>query len=57
MQGNVISSEYTITEYIYNITRQNLTTIQECLSNAYQKNLKPTYHYIKNLVIQSLIHN
>jgi hypothetical protein len=28
MQGNVISSEYTVNEYVHNVPRQNLKTIQ-----------------------------
>jgi hypothetical protein len=52
MQGNVISSEYTINEYVHDIPSQNLKTIQE-----YIHNLKSIYHYNKNLVIQNLIHD
>jgi hypothetical protein len=57
MQGNVISSEYTINEYVRNVQRQNLKTIQEYLQNAHRQNLKSIYHYNKILVIQYLIHD
>ena len=40
IQGNVISSEYTINEYVHNVPRQNLKTIQEYLHNAHRQNLK-----------------
>jgi hypothetical protein len=36
IQGNVISSEYTINEYVPNLPRQNLKTIQEYLPNAHR---------------------
>jgi hypothetical protein len=36
MQGNVISPEYTISEYVHNVPRQNLKKIQECLHNAHR---------------------
>jgi len=32
----VISSEYTINEYIHNVPRQNLKTIEEYLHNAHR---------------------
>jgi len=53
----VISSEYTINEYVHNVPGQNLSIIQEYLYNAHQQNLKSVYHYNKDLVIQYLIHN
>jgi hypothetical protein len=54
----VISSEYTINEYIHNVRRQNLKTIQDYLHNAHRPNLKSIYHYNNNnLVIQNLIHD
>ena len=36
-QGNVISSEYTVNEYVHNVPRQTLKTIQEYLHNAQTK--------------------
>jgi hypothetical protein len=54
IQGNVISSKYTINEYIYNVPRENLKTIQEYLHNAHRQNLKAIYHYNEDLVIQYL---
>jgi hypothetical protein len=63
----MISSEYTINEYvhnvpktelkIHNVPRENLKTIQEYLPNAQRQNLKSVYHYNENLVIQYLIHD
>jgi len=44
MQGDVISSKYTINEYVHNVPRQNLNIIQECLYNAHRQNLKSIYH-------------
>jgi hypothetical protein len=55
IKGNVISSEYTMNEYVRNVPRQNLKTIQEYLHNAHRQNLKSIYHYNKDLVIQYLI--
>ena len=49
IEGNVISSEYTINEYVYNVPRQNLKTIQEYLHNAHRENLKSTFRYNKIL--------
>jgi len=40
IQGNVISSENTINEYVHNVPRQNLKTIQEYSHNAHRQNLK-----------------
>jgi len=40
LQGNVISSEYTINEYVHNVLRQKLKTIQDYLRNAHKQNLK-----------------
>jgi hypothetical protein len=57
IQGNVISSEYTINEYIHNVPRQNLKTIQDYLHNAHRQNLKSIYYYKKDLVIQYLIYD
>jgi hypothetical protein len=57
IQGNVISSEYTINEYVHNVPRQNLKTIQEYLYKAHRQNRKSIYHYNKDLVIQYLIHD
>ena len=37
IQGNVISTEYTINEYVHNVPRQNLKTIQEYLHNAHRQ--------------------
>jgi hypothetical protein len=54
-QGNVISSEYTISEYIHNVPRQNSKTFQEYLHNAHRQNLKSIHHYNKNLVVPYLI--
>jgi len=51
----VISSEYTLSEYVRNVPRQNLKTIQEYLHNAHRRNLKSVCHYNKDLVI-GLIH-
>jgi len=45
----VISSEYTATEYVHNVPRQNLKTIEEYLHNAHIQNLKSIYHYNKDL--------
>jgi len=56
IQGNVISSEYTINAYVHNVPRQNLKTILEYLHNTHRQHLKSIYHYNKNLVIQYLIH-
>jgi len=53
----VISSEYTINEYVHNVPRQNLKTIQEYLHNAHRQKLKSIYHCNKDLVIQYLIHD
>jgi len=47
IQGNVISSEYTVIEYVHNVPRQNLKTIQEYLHNAHRQKLKSIYHYNK----------
>jgi hypothetical protein len=57
IQGNVVSSEYTINEYIHKVPRQNLKTIQEYLHDAYKQNIKSIYSYSNNLVIQYTIHN
>ena len=54
IQGNVISSKYTVNEYVHNVPRQNLKTIQEYLRNAHKQNLKSIYHYNKDLVIHSI---
>jgi len=53
----VISSEYTINEYVHNVPRQSLKTIQQYLHNAQRQNLKSIYHYNKNLVTEYLIHD
>jgi len=53
----VISSEYTSNEYEYNVSRQNLKTVQEYLHNAHRQNLKSVYHNNKNLAIHSFIHS
>jgi len=53
----VISSEYTINEYVHNVPRQNLKTIQEYLHNAHRQNLKSIYHHNKDFVKQYLIHD
>ena len=57
IQGNAVSSEYTVDEYVHNVPRQNLKTIQEYLRNAHRQSLKSIYHYNKNLVIRYLIHD
>jgi hypothetical protein len=57
IQGHVISSKYTVNEYVHNVPRQNLNIIQENLYNAHRQNLKSIYHYNKDLVIQYLIHD
>jgi hypothetical protein len=57
IQGNVISSEYTVNEYLHNVPRQNVKTIQEYLHNAHRQNLKSMYSYNKILVIQAVIHD
>jgi hypothetical protein len=36
IQGNVISSEYAINEYVHNVPRQNLKTIEKYLHNAHR---------------------
>jgi len=36
MHGNVISSEYTFNEYIHNVPREKLKTIQEYLHKAHR---------------------
>jgi len=51
----VISSKYTINEYVHNVPRQSLNIIQEYLYNAHQQNLKSIYLYNKDLVIPYLI--
>jgi len=40
IQGDMISSEYTVNEYVHNVPRQNLKTIQEYLHNACRQNIK-----------------
>jgi len=57
IQGNVISSKYTINEYIHNVPRQNLKTMQEYLHSAHGQNLKSLYHCNKDLVLQYLNYN
>jgi len=57
MHGNVISSEYTFNEYIHNVPREKLKTIQEYLHKAHRQNLKSMYYYNKHLVIQYIIHD
>jgi hypothetical protein len=58
IQRNVISSEYTVSEYIHNIPRQKLKATQKYLHNADRQNLiKSIYHYNKDLVIQHLIYD
>ena len=56
IQGNVISSEYKINDYIHNVPRQKIKTIQGYLYNEHRQKLKSIYHYNKDLVIQYLIH-
>jgi len=48
----VISSEYTISEYIQNVTRQKLKAIQKYLHNADRQNLKSICHYKKDLLLE-----
>ena len=49
IQGNVISSEYTINEYVHNVPRQNSKTIQEYLHNAHRQKHKQ-YTTIKKIL-------
>ena len=54
IEGNVIGSQYTITEYPYNvpIDKLNIKAFPGYLHNAHKQNFKLIYHYNKNLVIQ-----
>jgi hypothetical protein len=53
IQGNVISSKYTVNEYVHNVPRQNLTIIQDYLFYAHRQNLKSIYHYNEDLVYET----
>jgi len=58
MHGNVISSEYTINEYIHNVPRHELkNTFQEYLPNAPNRIFKSMYHYNKNFMIHYIVHD
>ena len=58
MQGNVISSEYTINEYIHNVPRQELKkpSMSTCIMHI-NRIVKSMCHYNKNLVIQYIVHD